>query len=162
MRGNPNEVAFCYLYEDFPRMVPYTRLNNERVEITLPLPTGDCVFGLLHDHRSQQAIVIFDGDIPWCGLPRAGVQKLQHIVCDVKASAGQQRKRRGCELRAPSDMPLYSGETLVINRRFLVLPAGNALVMRYRQHSLVAWYCMISVRRHSENLTNVDFVNSDY
>lgn len=163
MRGNPKEVAFCYLYEDFPRMYPYERLDSETVNIKLPLPDGNecsCMFS--YDQRDRRTLVVFDGDIPWCGLPRAGSQQAMLCADTLTGSLGQQRKPKEYELPAPYAVPEKGTVELTLMRRHLLLPVGNALIMRYRQHSLVGWYSMVKVFRHADDVVEVDFLTSDY
>lgn len=163
MRGDPKESVFCYLYEDFPRMYPFERVDSKSVAITLPHPSNTYCndYTIPYDHRDQRSLIVFDGDIPWCGLPRAGNEQIAFHADTLISPPHQQRKEKEYELPAPYAIPENGPVELALMRRFILLPAGNALIMRYRQHSLAGWYAMVKIFRYADGLVEVDFLNND-
>lgn len=157
MRGDPRIQAFCYLYNEAPRLNTFERIDDQLVlfrsmhdEIRLTIP---------FDVRDQRVLVVFDGDIPWCGLPKAADQVCDEYVGVLHLSANHKRKLREFELQSP----FHCGqEVLTLRRRALLLPAGKALIMRYRDRSFAGWYSLVRVMRLGEDKVDVEFNNADY
>lgn len=162
MRLDPRSQLPCYLYEDFPRAYPFSRIDGKTVMVSLPVHDGDNrEFLVQYDERDRRILIAFDGEVPWCGLPKAATQVHAEVLFTLVAKYAHQRKWHDYELPPP-----YIGNTdevdVTLRRRFLLLSAGNALIMRYRQHSLAGWYSLVRVFRHADEEVEVDFLTTDY
>ena len=162
MRGNPKIQAFCYLFNQAPKVETFLREHQDKVSLSLAFPiTGHRYMPIKYDERDQRALVIFDGEIPWCGLPKAAEQSMVQLSGELVCSSSHQRKPRECEL--PGPWRNNGDETLVpIYRRALLLPAGKALILRYRDRSFAGCYSLVTVKRVNEEEVDVEFINTDY
>lgn len=148
--------VFTYLYEDQPRTIHCKRIDNLSIEVVFADEVKRVV---KYNVRDQRALVIFDGDIPYCGLRKKGTQIdiLTHQVITMQHE--HVRKLQSYELPCLSSAS-KSGK-FIVNRRAILLPAGRSTVIRYRQYSLAPWYCTIDVS-YKDNSPKVLFLNSNY
>lgn len=163
MIGNTSQHAFGYLYEDHPRRIELTRRDPKTVVLEVPRVIDFGPYVVPYDERDQRVLIVFDGEIPWCGIPRAAGEQLAVVVGELTVDVSHARKPREGELASPYHIPSGVAKTPVpLVRHFVLLPAGRALIMRYRPKSLAGWYSMVEVKKLGPDSVSVDFLNSDY
>jgi hypothetical protein len=79
----------------------------------------------------------------------------------LSASASHARKPRPFEIPRPHHLPFCEDIRVELMRRFVVLPAGNAVLLRYRPRTLAGTYCFVTVE-FNERGCDVTFRNSSY
>ena len=150
--------VFSYLNNDMARKVPFTRLNPSQIVIHIPEYPATIID---YDFRDQRTMLIFDGDIPCNGLPRSADQVAVLSQYPMNVSSFHTRTARTFELPHPHTVWEDGSITVTVSRRVLLLPAGKAILLRYRQDSLAVWYCFVKVT-HGENGPIIVFQNTDY
>lgn len=165
-QADPSTTAFLYLFNEAPRLSPINRLDQSRVTIQLPsLKTAaEQDIELTLDVRDQRVLIIFDGDIPWNGFPRSGHVIRSFSTIPVTKRGDYVRKARSFEEPSPPsvrDLPELNSRELTLNRQFALLPAGTAVIRRYRSDSLAGIYSMVEVFRSGGN-ASVTWRNSSY
>ncbi len=150
--------CFTYLHDSPIRKVGVARVNPREIQILLP---GDMQRIVKYDERDRRVLVIFDGDIPCNGLPKNGNQIC--ILSETTVSIGRDHVRKGrvFELAHPHPVGADGQIGFTLMRRVVLLPAGNALVVRYRPDSLAAWYCLLEVA-YTGLEVDVTFRNATY
>lgn len=165
--GDSQKNAFCYFHEDTVRMVPLNRGSSELVGLQSSKTSG-YGYVLPFDERERRVLIGFDGDVPWCGIPRSGTEIHSELLWSgmlpVRTEA-HERKPRPFELpdqRQWVEGALDTAPRLFLKRRFLLLPCGDAFITRYREPSLTAVHCLVRVQRRSNGNTEVTFINASY
>lgn len=161
MHGDPKKCCFTYLYGHGALTFPFTRVSPTAVRVNLPGLNARFDEQIPYDERDQRVLVAFDGEIPWCGLPRSGDQQAEFLLDTLTVRGSQKRKPRPFELAGPYQSGAEDAH-LPLVRRFILLPAGNALAMRYRPHSTTAWYAMIQILKHRDGKAEVEFITTDH
>ena len=136
--------------------------KTEKLIIKLPdLLGNERMWDITVDPRDQRTLVVFDGHIPWGGIPKGGdivfsSYNIQSICTNVK----NMRKPRFEEEARTECFSFQNGSeiaVLPIKRNFLLLPKSTACVRKYRADSLSPIYVMIEI-----NEKGVTWRNSSY
>ena len=160
----PTELkAHTYLFNAEPRAYPYSRDNSRTVRLVLPNLVSEEEYVLPYDERDRRALVVFDGDMPWNGLPRNGAVVQRDLLGIVPVGTVHVRKRRTFEEEPPKNLSFAdpSEAHLALQRWFLLLPGGAALVRRYRPESLAGQYALVEVMHRAAGAI-VTWRNSSY
>ncbi len=163
-RANHLEHCFTYLFGQEPKMVRFVRRDSLRVEVQLQTPEKvPRIHSFKHDVRDQRALIVFDGDILWQGLPKSADEVYCQYVQHTFRPYAHVRQHRECEESTPTQSVSDNehGRTLRIMRHGILMPAAIACVRRYRHENLTARYSLITVRRAGEK-TEVEWTNSSY
>lgn len=97
------------------------------------------------DERDQRTLVVFDGHIPWGGLPKNGTVVFEMRILELCVSEENVRKPNSSEETALWNICDNGKATLSINRHFLLLPKSVACVRRYDNKSLRPIYTFVEV-----------------
>lgn len=130
--------------------------------LELPLTfrsTTKITYQLNVDPRDQRTLVVFDGHIPWGGLPKNGTVVLEIPTLELCVPEGNIRKPNPSEETALWNI-WDNGKneaTLSIDRYFILLPKSVSCVRRYDARSLRPIYTFIEV-----NEKGVTWRNSSY
>ena len=160
----PSQKAYTYLFDSEPSSYEVERFNTKRVRVALPVygETLHREFEVPYDERDLRALVAFDGDIPWGGLPRSGAVAFHECICHVEVDKEHVRKQREHEDMRPRQIYERGPKVvLALHRYFLLLPSSATLVRRYRPESLSAMYALVQVTR-KDGGTQIIWRNSSY
>ena len=115
------------------------------------------------DERDQRALVVFDGEVLFGGLPKnttiVHVESIGTIYCPAK----QMRK----EMMFPYfAFPKYYDEGakvgIELQRYFILLPSCVAIVRKYRQKNLMPIYVLICVHNGQDGKKIVEWQTTSY
>lgn len=144
-------------------MVRYIRRNSLEVDVPLRRVVLSATHTIPYDDRDQRALILFDGDILWQGLPKSADEVYCEYVQHTFRPYAHVREHRECEESMPAQSVSENahGRTLRIMRHAILMPAAIACVRRYRHENITARYSLITVRKAGAN-TEVEWTNSSY
>lgn len=137
-------LIFQYLHESAIDTQVVRRIDEKTVSFRLE---DGSVYRINVDVRDRRALVVFDGEILFGGLPKNAsvvhAESLGAIFCREKAM----RRELACSCAA---YPKYQYEIgrigIELCRYFILLPSCKAIVRKYRQKNLAPVYVIICVR----------------
>jgi hypothetical protein len=154
-----NKIAGV-LHGDVPREQYYTVTREDRCSVSIVLPYYNEVlrvdelkkYNLRVDERDHRSLFVFDGTIPVGGLMRgATIVGAYTKMLSVSVHEAYQGERVMWEQH--NDRALMG-----IDRYFVLLPSGKALVCCYHKRNLAPQY--ISIVRTRESVVRLSVVNS--
>ena len=169
------KTIFTYLFGKEQRNLTGT-FGPDGLSVTLPYFLSQRKYSVDVDPRDRRALFVFDGDTPWGGLPRSAQEIRQEEILTSLVRIENVRKPRKEEEAPPAQMTRQKAEvidmkrsrngtrkvnSIVVVRRFLLLPCGNTLVRRYEKDTLRPIYTMIEVANGKHGLS-VTCRNSTY
>lgn len=143
--------AWHYLHNTRQGKVPIDWVNVARATVDLPDLLGvEHVYVLERDRRERRTLVVFDGHIPWGGLPKGSSVIFADRLGEVTAAATPVRQQRIEEEACVHRFSERNGRTYAVLdlwRYFVLLPSSRALVRRYHSESLAPQYLFIEVKK---------------
>ncbi len=148
------------LHGDVPRERYYTVTRENRCVVSLTLPQyrlGTNVdeikkYTIAVDERDSRSLFVFDGTIPEGGLMRnASIVSIYPQI--LSASVHEVYRGEGVQWEEHGEQALFG-----IDRQFILLPSGKALVCCYHKRTLRPRY--ITVVRTQEYGVRLSVVNS--
>lgn len=152
MSGDIKSGAFTLLSGELLTYVPFNRFNSEFIAITPS--NGNVEYYVPYSEREQRPLFIFDGDVPQNGLAKTARQIHLEIVGVLEQSPAHTRKVKEYELSIPLPTYLY--------RRFMIIPQGRGVIMRYRKRSIAHRYVMVETRHLHDTTWSCDIRTSTF
>src|SRR3989344_8544556 len=110
-------------------------------------------YGLQIDPRDKRTLVVFDGCIPWGGLPKAGTVNFSFLLERIAVPIASFRKYRLEEEPHFNDSLLLENKdfkeyaSIRIKRHFLLLPKSIACVQLFDNKSLRPIFTFIEIKQ---------------
>ena len=149
-----------YLHECATGVVRAKRIDDKTIKFTLD--DGN-MYAMSHDHRDRRALVVFDGELLFGGLP-----KNAQIICYESLGAiyrnhADIRKNVGYPCVA---LPKYQYDDdhtgIELFRYFILLPSCHAIVRKYRQRNLSPIYVTIRVFNGKNDNKVVEWLTTSF
>lgn len=161
-RMSENKLIHHYLHNQAIGAVESTRDHDRWLEIILPW--GERIRNLPVDIRDRRNAVIFEGNIPYGGLPKSATVVLLKQF-EISAQTAKMRKDPDYPYIAKPDYGICSPKgiaTLTIKRYFMLLPSCSAIVVKYRSDSLSPIYVTINSSFNKKGAGVVEWRTSSY
>ncbi len=144
--------AFTLLSDEILSFVPFVRIDDHQVTMTLGNPGHR--YTIPYSARDQRPLIVFDGDIPQDGLAKASKQVHAEALHRLHQPGAHTRKRKEHEIEIPLPTTLY--------RRFIILPQGRGVIVRYRKRSAAHRYTIVDAHHYHNSHWHVDVSSCTY
>jgi hypothetical protein len=140
-KAKRSDAAFAFLFNESPCLCNIYRDGSSHY---VHLLTKTEEPRLKMDPRDQRTMLVFDGDIPWQGLPK-GAKVIHMKTSELPLNINHMRKDREFEEPRPESIEYKDGAPTLMLRRYVVLMRAGALLFRRYKPEGSAQYCLVDV-----------------